>query len=64
MNNKIITTILFLLCLTIAKSENYDIETIKREDFIGKKIKFLHDKDNVHGYMNFGENKNAYPYLD
>lgn len=40
------------------------VQKINRIAFIGQKLKFLRNDANVNGYMYFGKNENAYPWLN
>lgn len=53
----------FLFVSMISFGQNH-LQKINRENFIGQKIKFLRNDDNTHGYMNFGKNSSAYPWLN
>lgn len=58
--NLVFLTILLAATYTFGQNQ---VRKINRDDFIGQKVKFLRDEDNTHGYMHFGKNSNAYPWL-
>jgi len=61
---KIKLTILTLLVVTTISYGQDQVQKINRENFVGQKVKFLMDNDNVHGYQGLGKSENCYPYLN
>lgn len=61
---KIRTTILTLLFVNVISFGQNKLQKIERENFIGEKVKFLMDNDNIYGYQSFGKKENCYPYLN
>ncbi len=60
---KIKIAFLTLIVATTVSFGQTQVQKINRENFIGQKIKFLRDDDNTNGYMNFGKDSYAYPWL-
>jgi hypothetical protein len=56
-------TFLFLFTLVTFSFAQTKVNKINREKFIGQRVKFLKDDYNTHGYMNFGKDLSAYPWL-
>ncbi len=57
---------LFILSILVVNSFSFGqipVQKIKRENFIGQKVKFLRDNENIHGYRSFGKNPETYPWL-
>jgi len=61
---KIKLTILTILAATTISFGQNQVQKINRENFVGQKVKFLLDNDNVHGYQGLGKSENCYPYLN
>ena len=61
---KIKLTIFTLLVATTISYGQNQVQKINRENFVGQKVKFLLDNDNVRGYQGLGKSENCYPYLN